>query len=51
MPTPPNCTIKIEFDTNRPLYIDEVMLVPEHQETIFCGTDNAVMINGFRYNR
>ncbi len=47
IPTPKNCTIKVSFDTNRTLFVDELLIRPEHQDVVQCDGDK-VMVNGYR---
>jgi hypothetical protein len=51
IPTPKNCTIRVTFDTNRKLYIDELLIRPENKDVTLCDGDKVLLINGFRVER
>lgn len=50
IPTPKNCTIKVIFDTNRILFVDELLIRPEHKDVIHCD-DDKIMVNGYRLEK
>lgn len=48
IPTPKNCTIKVDFDTNRDLYIDELLIRPKSKDVLVCDQKSGLLLNGFR---
>lgn len=51
IPVSKNCTLKVEFDTNRDLYIDELLIRPSNKDVLVCGADGSLLYNGFKVKK
>ena len=48
IPVLKNSTIKVDFETNRDLYVDELLIRPIIKDVLNCDGDDTIMLNGFK---